>query len=528
MTKKIINRLRKLFNYDRASASDADLHSEDTSETRVAKSAPSSCDKAPDNFESAVDTNTQKNKSRSKTKPKTEAYRKNYKAESSQSKNNNQSTEPPDSAERKSKTSKSSFSGTALDPLIVDAIEKLRFSSWTPIQESTLPLLLNNRDVAAQAQTGTGKTAAFLITIISRFLQNHQNEKQNRKTPFSLILAPTRELAIQIDSDLKSLAESTNIRHVGIYGGMDYDHQKRRLQQGVDVITATPGRLLDFSRKKVIDLGKIEILVLDEADRMLDMGFLPDIRRIIRQLPPREKRQNMLFSATLSQEIMRLASQWMNQPERIEIAPDTLVAKEVEHYAYPVQRREKLALLLWLLKNEAGDRVLIFCNRRLQCEKLTKQLLDYGINCAMLTGDVPQNKRLRVLEAFRKGTIRVVIATDVAGRGVHVDNISHVINYDIPDETEAYVHRIGRTGRAGISGRAISFACEDGGFMIPDIEEYLGEPIRMINPEEEMLKLPHPVHRMQRKAGEKGTASQERPLSSTRKRGRQTGQKRKR
>ncbi len=388
------------------------------------------------------------------------------------------------------------YAGIEIAEPIARAIEKLGFSDWTPVQKATLPFLLESRDVAAQAQTGTGKTAAFLVTILNRLLRHPKSSGRDSTKPAALILAPTRELAIQIDNDLKELAQFTGLKHLVVYGGQDYEAQKRRLQNGVEVIAATPGRLLDFSRKKIVDLAAVQTLVLDEADRMLDMGFLPDIRRIINQLPAREKRQNMLFSATLDPRIMRLANQWMNAPERVEIAPDNLVAKEVEHFAYVISREDKLALLLWLLNNQAGERVLVFRNRRVSSEKLAKTLIHYGVNCALLSGDVNQNKRLRVLEAFRKGTIRVIVATDVAGRGIHVENISHVINYDIPDEADAYVHRIGRTGRAGVSGQAVSFACEDGGFMIPQIEEYLGEPIRMLHPEQEMLKLPHPVRQI--------------------------------
>ncbi len=414
------------------------------------------------------------------------------------------------------------FCGVELDARIVRAIQDLGFSDWTPVQSAPLPLALAGRDVAAQAQTGTGKTATFLITILTKFLRRQAGARQARETPFALILAPTRELAIQIDDDLKELSKYLPIRHVGVYGGMNYEAQARALQGGVDVVAATPGRLIDFSRKRVVDLSQVEILILDEADRMLDMGFLPDIRRIVNQLPAREKRQNMLFSATLSPEIMRLGKQWMNDFERVEIAPDALVAKEVDHYAYPVRRQDKLALLLWLLKHRAGERILVFRNRRSTSEDLAKSLLNYGVNCALLSGDVQQNKRLRVLEAFRKGTIRVVVATDVAGRGVHVDNISQVVNYDVPDEAEAYVHRIGRTGRAGVAGEAISFACEDGGFMIPEIEEYLGESIRMVQTSDDMLKLPHPVRRLHPHPGAEELTGSRPPVRSGRK-GRRPG-----
>ncbi len=387
------------------------------------------------------------------------------------------------------------FSNTQLDQRILRSIRELGFTQWTPVQQASLPLILQGQDIAAQAQTGTGKTAAFLIAILTRLLNKHHTTIAKAK-PSALILAPTRELAIQIDNDMKQLAKHCRIRHLVVYGGQDYEAQSRQLKEGVDVIAATPGRLIDFSRKKIADLSAVETLVLDEADRMLDMGFLPDIRRIINQLPAREKRQNMLFSATLNPQIMRLAEQWMNNPKKVEIAPETLVAKEVEHFAYVVSRCDKLALLMWLLKHQAGERVLIFRNRRNTAETLARHLIGYGVSCALLSGEVSQSKRLRALEAFRKGNIRVIVATDVAGRGIHVDNITHVINYDIPDEADSYIHRIGRTGRAGVAGQAISFACEDGGFMIPLIEELLGEPVRMLRPEEEMLKLPHPVRHL--------------------------------
>ncbi len=384
----------------------------------------------------------------------------------------------------------SPFRSFGLDVRILAAIADLGFVQPTAVQMESLPLGLSGQDLAGRAQTGTGKTAAFLITIIQHFLK--QGGARQSGNPMALVLAPTRELALQIGSDADLLGKYAPIRRLVVYGGMDHEKQRRQLADGVDLVVATPGRLLDYMGSMRNLLSEVEILVIDEADRMLDMGFIPDVRRIISKTPPPTQRQSMLFSATLSPPILRLAESWMRAPVRVEIDSEQVVAAEVEQVLYAVTARDKLGLLLWLLDNECGERVLVFCNRRCDCDNLANRLLRYGVNCEVMSGDVPQKKRLRVLEDFRAAAIRVIVATDVAGRGIHVDNISHVINYDLPYEPDDYVHRIGRTGRAGVKGKAIGFACEEGSFILPAIEEYIKDSLPTMHPTAEMVKLPHP------------------------------------
>lgn len=408
------------------------------------------------------------------------------------------------------------FSRLGLADRLLHGVEDLGFETCTPIQARVLPESLRGQDVLGQAQTGSGKTAAFLLTVFQRLETTGAAEG---KPPRSLVLAPTRELVIQIAKDAGDIGKYSDLRVLAVYGGMGFNQQEEALKQAPDVIVATPGRLLDFLRRGAVSLSDVEILVIDEADRMLDMGFIPDVRTIVRRTPAPGQRQTLFFSATLTDEVERLAASWTREPVRVEIAPEHLVPAEVDQRVYALASDDKLALLLWLLKHEAGERVLVFRNRRNTCERLVRDLLRYGVNCAILTGDVPQQKRLRVLEAFRKGTIRVVVATDVAGRGIHVDNISHVVNYDLPYEPEDYVHRVGRTGRAGTKGQAISFACEEGGFFLPDIEELLGQALESDRPEPEMLKLPHPAPRVGGKQHADVNTPKRRPTRRRRPRG---------
>lgn len=382
----------------------------------------------------------------------------------------------------------SAFRNFGLQDEVLAAIADLGFATPTPVQMECLPHALDGKDIAGRAQTGTGKTAAFLIGVLHRFLAN--GGKRKSRNPMALVMAPTRELAIQIGEDAEALAKYAPLRKLVVYGGMDYQKQKENLDNGIDLLIATPGRLLDYLRSRSNLLSEVDILIIDEADRMLDMGFIPDMRRIISRTPPPAKRQTLLYSATLTPAILRLASNWTRNPVKIEIDVDQVVAEEVNQVLYSVVARNKLALLLWLLNNECGERVLIFCNRRVQCDRLAEKLLRYGVMCEVMSGDVPQKKRMRVLEEFKSAKLRVIVATDVAGRGIHVDNISHVINFDLPYEPDDYVHRIGRTGRAGVQGKAIGFACEEGSFVLPDIEEYIGERVECVQPEPEMLKLP--------------------------------------
>jgi ATP-dependent RNA helicase RhlB len=354
-----------------------------------------------------------------------------------------------------------------------------------------IPPALEGKDITGKAQTGTGKTAAFLVTIYTRFLRNPRKKPVRHGTPRALILAPTRELAIQIEHDAHALGPYTGLRTLAVYGGMDYGKQQDILKtSSPDILVATPGRLLDFKRSGCLDLSQVEILVIDEADRMLDMGFIPDVRSIVRATPPRELRQTLLFSATLTDDIMRLAAQWMNDAVRLEVDPEHVTVDNIEQIVFTVMAKQRFALLYNLLRRDNLQRVLLFCNRRDETDYVLRKCEQYGINAAMISGAVAQKRRLQVLEGFRDGSIRVMVATDVAGRGLHVDNITHVINYDIPYDVEDYVHRIGRTGRAGAKGVAYTFACENGSFTLPLIEQYIGRALDYQNPEPALLELP--------------------------------------
>ena len=389
---------------------------------------------------------------------------------------------------------KTRFHDLHLPVELMRAVADLKFQYCTGIQAAIFPDAMAGRNVAGRAQTGTGKTAAFLLSIMTRFWRNPLSDRRPRR-PRSLVIAPTRELVAQIISDAEDLGRYTGFRFAAVYGGIDYDKQRTMLTSGpVDIVAATPGRLLDFKRQDVIDLSAVEIVVIDEADRMLDMGFIPDVKTIMRCLPPRHQRQTMLFSATLSRDVMNLASQWMPDPVVIEIDPDQVAVDTVEQLFYAVPKRDKFKLLYNLLQHKKLSRVLIFGNRRETVQGLADALQQYGISCDLMSGAVPQNKRQRLLEDFRSGKVRVMVATDVAARGLHIDDISHVVNYELPYEPDSFVHRIGRTGRAGASGTAVSFACEDESFIIPDIEAYVGRPIRCQVPEESLLAdLPGPT-----------------------------------
>ena len=379
------------------------------------------------------------------------------------------------------------FHDLGLHPRLMRSIHALGWQHATPIQGEILPGTLKGKDMAGRAQTGTGKTAAFLISIINHCL-NKPLEKHGTGSPRALIIAPTRELAMQIAEDSEGLNRFTGLRTVVLYGGMDYNKQERQLDDIVDIVVATPGRLLDFASKGVVNLRFTEIMVIDEADRMLDMGFIPDVRRIIFKTPPKEKRQTVLFSATLSDAVMRLAAAWMIDPERIDIEPDQVAVDTVDQKVFIVTDKEKFPLLYNIIKNDNPDRILVFANRRDQTERLADELERYGIRCEMLSGAVAQKKRMRILEEFKSGKVKVLVATDVAGRGIHVDGISHVVNFNIPENPDDYVHRIGRTGRAGATGKSITFACEMESFELPAIEELLGMPLKCTMAPEELLE----------------------------------------
>lgn len=404
---------------------------------------------------------------------------------------------------------------------IMHAIYDLGFQYCTPIQAETLDKTMSGLNVAGKAQTGTGKTAAFLISILKRMLTNVESRPVKIGRPAALVLAPTRELVMQIQKDAEALGKYCGLRSVAVFGGMDYDKQlKTVIETPVDLVAATPGRLLDFCRNHVLDLRGVQTIVIDEADRMLDMGFIPDVRRIIRLLPDQNMRQTLLFSATLNDEVMRLAQQWMPNPVQVSVDPEHGTVDTISQLVYPIAAREKFTVLYNILKSEKYGRTIIFRNRKRDCEELVYRLARQGIAAEMLSGDVDQKKRCRILEDFRSGKVNLVVATDVAGRGIHVDDISLVVNYDFPYEADDYIHRIGRTGRAGTMGTAVSFACEDESFIIPEIETLLGEPLHCQQPAEELFaEVPEPTANVPRKnpANNNGTGAHARGFGGGRK-----------
>jgi len=395
---------------------------------------------------------------------------------------------------------KKRFQDFNLPEEIMHAVFDLNFKYCTPIQMEILGKGLEGKDAIGQAQTGTGKTAAFLITSLTRILRNKTAEKRRPGSPRVLVLAPTRELAMQISQDALLLSKYLDINILTVFGGMDYNKQRNYLvNKTVDILIGTPGRIIDFMNKKELHLNKVDTLVLDEADRMLDMGFIPDVKKIIRACPPKEDRQTLFFSATINTDVRNLAGTWTKDSFSVEIEPDELIVKSIEQIVYIVTSREKYYLLYNILMKEKPGKILVFVNRRDEVRDLGRKLFRNGIECELISGEVDQRKRIKVLDNFKSDAGKVLIATDVAGRGIHVDNISHVINYSLPGDPQDYVHRIGRTGRAGATGISISFATEDDSFSIPAIEELIGKPLVCINPPEELLKQPPPYEREAKK-----------------------------
>ncbi len=366
---------------------------------------------------------------------------------------------------------------------LMRSIHEAGFEYCTPIQGQSLEHTLLGKDMIGKAQTGTGKTAAFLISILSYFLEEEGPGLQKNGAPRALIIAPTRELVMQIAKDAHQLNKYCGFNVVSIVGGMDYQKQRDQLKGQIDIMVATPGRLLDFHQKRDLDLREVEVLVLDEADRMLSMGFIPDVKRIIRATPKKEERQTFLFSATYPQDVENLADMWTYEPVRIEIESEEQTNVNVEQHAYIVADSDKEKLLISLMRKEGWDRVIVFANRRDRVRDLCDQLKKAGVSVAMLSGEVEQRKRISTLEKFRDGSIQVLVATDVAGRGIHIDDVSHVVNFTLPDDPEDYVHRIGRTGRAGSLGVSISFIGEEDAFVLPDIEEFIGKKIESQQPD---------------------------------------------
>ena len=382
------------------------------------------------------------------------------------------------------------FHDFGLPDVLLHAIADLGFEYCTPIQAATIPHALQGRDLIGKAQTGTGKTAAFLIGIMTDLLDFPLENERKKGEPRALIIAPTRELALQIAADAEGLGKYTELSVVSLVGGMDYEKQRKALAAcPVDILVATPGRLIDFVRSKEVDLFNVEVLVLDEADRMLSMGFIPDVRTIIRQTPRKgADRQTLLYSATFTDDVMRLAEQWTLEPVTIEIESEHKTTDNVAQKVFLVSSREKYQLLRNYLRVNGIERAIVFGNRRHETRALAERLSKDGIKAALMSGEIPQHKRLKTLEDFRSGKIEVLVATDVAGRGIHIDGVTHVINYQLPEDADDYVHRIGRTGRAGQSGTSICFACENDSFLIPDIERETGVKLECIHPDAELLK----------------------------------------
>lgn len=381
------------------------------------------------------------------------------------------------------------FSDLGIQQPLLKAIQELGFEQCTPIQAQSLPFALDGADIIGKAQTGTGKTAAFLVALISTLLRVPEQAERFNGEPRAVILAPTRELALQIEKDAAELIKHTTLTLMSVVGGMDYRKQKTRLgNEIIDIVVGTPGRMIDFIDNNDLYLTEVEFVVIDEADRMLDMGFIPDVKRILRTTPKPEYRQTFMFSATFSDDIMNLSKSWTFDPEIVEVESDSIAAEHVEKKVYFTTGDEKLALLYNIIIQRELEKVIVFANRRDETRKLVERLQKMRIKTALLSGDVPQHKRLKTLENFRDGNIQVLVATDVAGRGIHIDGVTHVINYTLPDDPEDYVHRIGRTGRAGTSGISISFACEEDSFEIPKIEALIGTKLEIKHPPEELLK----------------------------------------
>lgn len=377
------------------------------------------------------------------------------------------------------------FDSLDLPPQVRAGIRRAGFETLTPIQAQALPLAMEGRDIAGQAQTGTGKTAAFLLALFNRLLRSPAPKRTKVSAPRAVVLAPTRELAQQIERDAVLLGGATALSMMVVYGGAAYKSQRERLGRGVDVLIGTPGRLLDYYRQGVFSLDAVEVIVIDEADRMYDLGFIRDIRYVMRRLPPRHKRLSMLFSATLGYLVLDLATTHLNNPEIVRIEPDKKVVDEVEQWLYYPASEEKAPLLAGLLSRKGVERSMVFVNTRREADQLARWLDKWAGSAQAISGDVPQSRRMRMLKRFHDGELPVLVATDVASRGLHVPEVTHVFNYDLPQNPEDYVHRIGRTARAGEMGQAVSFACEHYAYSLPEIETFIGHPIQRhpIDPE---------------------------------------------
>ncbi len=399
------------------------------------------------------------------------------------------------------------FSSLGLHPKILSGLEGAKFTLCTPIQALTLPPALEGEDVAGQAQTGTGKTAAFLLVIFNQLLKQKSDKYGNN--PRAFIVAPTRELAIQIHRDALSLGADTGLKSGLAYGGVDYEKQRKTLIDGVDILIGTPGRLIDYFKQKVYNLRHIEVVVLDEADRMFDLGFIDDIRFLLRRMPEPGERQSLLFSATLSHRVMELAYEHMNSPESLKVEAESVTADHVEQKVFYPANDEKLPLLIGLMRKLDEHHSMVFTNTRAAADRVGRTLNANGISAAVISGRVRQEQRQKLLKRFHDGDIPVLVATDVAARGLHIPDVTHVYNFDLPQDAPDYVHRIGRTARLGAKGEAISFACEDYAFHLPEIEEFIGYSIDMDTPSADLMPeitIPPPPKRdkPQRRSGKRG------------------------
>lgn len=391
-----------------------------------------------------------------------------------------------------------SFSEFPLNPVLTSALQSAGFDYCTEIQELTLPLMLQGRDITAQSQTGTGKTAAFLLGMYQRLLDTPVDPERKKTELRAIILAPTRELAIQIYKDAMELGENTELKAVLAYGGTDYEKQRKQLESGVDILIGTPGRIIDYFKQKVFSLKRVEVMVLDEADRMFDLGFISDIRYLLRRMPDPEERLNLLFSATLSHRVMELAYEHMDSPANLKTRSDQIAAEKVIQRVFHPASNEKIPLLVGLMQKLTPARSIVFVNTKRAAEKVQAYLNGNNINAEVLSGDVRQNKRQRLIKELSAGTLNTLIATDVAARGLHIEGVTHVFNFDLPQNAEDYVHRIGRTARAGASGEAISFACEEYVFSLPEIEELLGHEITASSITDDLLPELAPPAKIQR------------------------------
>jgi len=391
------------------------------------------------------------------------------------------------------------FSTLPLHEMLQTGLRHAGFEFCTPIQAKSLPLLLAGQDVAGQAQTGTGKTIAFLLATFQRLLTEEPPKNWDGKQPRAFILAPTRELANQIAKDAVLLNKDANLRIVVSYGGKDYDKQKTAITDGVDILIGTPGRLLDYHKQRVFNLKSVQAVVLDEADRMFDLGFIKDVRYFLRRVPAPTERLGMLFSATLSFKVAELAYEHMNNPEKVEVAAGKIAGDRIEESVYYPANEEKIPLLLALIKRIQPKRGIVFVNTKRAADRVWGFLEGNGHKAALLSGDVPQKKREKLLKHFQDGEFPFLVATDVAARGLHIPEVTHVFNYDLPQDVEDYVHRIGRTARAGASGVAISFACEDYSFSLPDIEEYIKHRLPVSSSADEILEPPQPAKKPEKR-----------------------------